>query len=307
MTETAIEIKNLDKKYGNVQVLFGINLNIKKGECLGIVGKNGAGKTTLLECIEGIKQWHNGEILINEKTLKDNRNYLSNVLGVQLQSSSLPNEMKVKEAIALFAAEHGVIEDDRLYAQLDISKLLNKKYSELSTGQKRRLHLLLTILHDPEIVILDEPTAGLDVNGKYLLYDKIDQLKGEDKTILLTSHDMYEIEKLCDRVIFIENGKIMKELTKGNLQNKDKCIIVFKTNKNSLDKLNPLYGQLLNIDKESDEFSFECSNINALLNEIVDYLQSSEDEIINIYLMNNTVEEELIKIMRGDENESIGS
>lgn len=294
-----IEVKNLDKSYGNTQVLFNINLEVKKGECLGIVGVNGAGKTTLLECIEGIRRWQKGDILIDGLTIEDDSGHLKKILGIQLQSSSLPNEIKVKEAVELFAAEHGILADEKLYDELDVRQLLSKQYGKLSTGQKRRLHLLLAILHNPEIIILDEPTAGLDVNSKYLLYTKIDELRGKGKTILLTSHDMYEIENLCDRVVFIENGRITKELSEESLSEGDKHVIAVSSQKNSLSEVNLMYANFL--EEKNGELFFECSNINACLKELLEHLTNQEDQIIDIYLKKKTVEEELTKMMRGDE------
>lgn len=297
--ENIIEVRNLDKSYGKTQVLFDINLDVKRGECLGVVGVNGAGKTTLLECIEGIRGWQKGDILIDGLTIKDDSKQLRKILGIQLQSSSLPDEIKVKEAVELFAVEHDIEVEEKLYDELDVRRLINKQYGELSTGQKRRLHLMLAILHDPEILILDEPTAGLDVNSKYLLYTKINELKEKEKTILLTSHDMYEIENLCDRVVFIDKGQITKELSEESLQEGDRHVIAISTQKNSLSEVDPMYANL--IEENDGELYFECSNLNACLKELLEHLAAQDDQITNITMMKKTVEGELTKMMRGDE------
>lgn len=296
--ETIISVNNLDKSYGKHQVLFDFNLKVKRGECLGVVGPNGAGKTTLLECIEGLRKWQKGEIIIDGRTIEENPKYLRSIMGVQLQSSSLPDEIKVKEAIELFAVEHNVSINEKLLDELDVGNLVNQQYGKLSTGQKRRLHLLLAILHDPEIIILDEPTAGLDVNAKYLLYLKINQLKESGKTILLTSHDMYEVENLCDRVAFLENGRVGKEITKDSILDQDKQIIVIFTKKQSLKNVDMMYSTL--IEEKEAELFFECSNISACLKELLEHLNSKDDEIIDLYIKKKTVEEELTKMMRGE-------
>lgn len=298
MMETIISVNNLDKSYGKHQVLFDFNLKVKRGECLGVVGPNGAGKTTLLECIEGLRKWQKGEIIIEGRTIEENPKYLRSIMGVQLQSSSLPDEIKVKEAIELFAVEHNVSINEKLLDELDVKNLVNQQYGKLSTGQKRRLHLLLAILHDPEIIILDEPTAGLDVNAKYLLYLKINQLKESGKTILLTSHDMYEVENLCDRVAFLENGRVGKEITKDSILDQDKQIIVVSTKKQSLKNVDMMYSTL--IEEKETELFFECSNISACLKELLEHLNSKDDEIIDLYIKKKTVEEELTKMMRGE-------
>ncbi|HHU52986.1 MAG TPA: ABC transporter ATP-binding protein [Clostridiaceae bacterium] len=297
--DNIIEVRNLDKSYGKTQVLFNVNLAVKRGECLGIVGGNGAGKTTLLECIEGIRRWQKGDILIDGLTIEDNTGHLRGILGVQLQSSSLPGEIKVKEALELFAVEHDTAIEEKLYDELDVRQLLNKQYGKLSTGQKRRLHLLLAILHNPNIIILDEPTAGLDVNSKHLLYTKINELKVKGKTILLTSHDMYEIENLCDRVIFIDKGRISKELSQESLLEKDRHIVAISSQKNSLSSVNTMYSKLT--EEKDREYFFECSNINACINELLGLLTAQNDQITNIYIKKKTIEGELTKMMRGDQ------
>ena len=297
--ESIIEVRNLDKSYGKTQVLFDLNLDVKNGECLGVVGGNGAGKTTLLECIEGIRAWQNGDILIDGLTIENDSKHLRKILGVQLQSSSLPAEIKVKEAVELFAVEHNVRVDEKLYDELDVRQLLDKQYGKLSTGQKRRLHLLLAVLHDPKILILDEPTAGLDVNSKHLLYTKINELKEKGKTILLTSHDMYEVENLCDRVVFIDKGRISKELSEESLQDRDRHVIAISSQKNSLSKVDTMYARL--IEEKDGVLFFECSNINACLKEFLEHLAAQDDKVIDVYLKKKTVEEELTKMMRGEE------
>ncbi len=300
--ENIIEVRNLDKSYGKTQVLFNLSLDVKRGECLGIVGGNGAGKTTLLECIEGIREWQKGDILIDGMTIENDSRQIREILGVQLQSSSLPDEMKVKEAVMLFSAEHGAGFDDRLYDELDVRQLREKQYGKLSTGQKRRLHLLLAILHDPKIIILDEPTAGLDVNSRQLLYAKIDELKKEGKTILLTSHDMFEVENLCDRVLFIEKGRIGRELSEESLADGDRHIVAVSSEKNSLVVADLIYSSLK--EEIDGELYFECGSINLCLTELLERLKAEDDRITNIYIKKKTVEEELTKMMRGDGHEN---
>jgi ABC-2 type transport system ATP-binding protein len=296
---SVIEVRNLDKSYGKTQVLFNISLTVKRGECLGVVGSNGAGKTTLLECIEGMRSWQKGDIVIDGHSVKNDANHIRRILGVQLQSSSLPNEMKVKEAAALFAAEHDTTVEEKLYDELDVRQLLDKQYGKLSTGQKRRLHLLLAVLHNPEILILDEPTAGLDVGSRYLLYSKVNELKEEGKTILLTSHDMYEIENLCDRVVLIDKGRISREFSKESLLRGDRHLIAISSQKNSLRRVNTMYANLA--EEKDGELCFECSNINACLKELLEHLAAEDDQIIDIHLKKKTVEGELTRMMRGDD------
>ena len=169
-----IEVKELKKNYGANSVLKGINLTVHKGEIFALLGVNGAGKTTALECIEGLRAYDSGNITVNGK------------IGIQLQSSALQAYIN----------------------SFGIPELSKKKYADLSTGQKRRLHLALALIGNPDIIFLDEPTAGLDVEGRVSLHEQIRALKSQGKTIILASHDMAEVEELCDRVAVLSNGNI---------------------------------------------------------------------------------------------------
>lgn len=195
MFTTIISIDSLTKQYGDKIVLNGISFTIEQGEIFALIGTNGAGKTTALECIEGLRKY-SGHIEVHGK------------MGVQLQSTSLTGNMKTKEALKLFAKWNDAAIDTGLIQRLNLEPMLNKKYKELSTGQKRRLHLVLALVGDPDIIFLDEPTAGLDVEGRVALHDEIRALKQRGKTIVLTSHDMVEVEELCDRLAILKNGQI---------------------------------------------------------------------------------------------------
>lgn len=190
-----ITIDSLTKQYGDKRILNGISFTIEQGEIFALIGTNGAGKTTALECIEGLRNYGG--------TIKLNGN-----IGVQLQSTSLPKNIKTIEAIKLFAKWNGSTIDKGLIQRLNIEAMMNKKYKELSTGQKRRLHLVLAMIGDPEIIFLDEPTAGLDVEGRVALHEEIRTLKKRGKTIVMTSHDMAEVEELCDRLAILKKGQI---------------------------------------------------------------------------------------------------
>ncbi len=196
MTTTAIEVSNLTKSYGKTEVLHGISFFIQQGEIFALLGVNGAGKTTALECMEGLCRYEQGEIKIKGG------------IGIQLQSSSLPKNMKGKEAVRFFSKWKHVNPDEKILRAVGADTLLNKQYGDMSTGQKRRLHLALSMLGEPDILFLDEPTAGLDVEGRAALHGELRRLKRQGKTIVLASHDMSEVEQLCDRAAILKDGKI---------------------------------------------------------------------------------------------------
>lgn len=192
----AIQITELRKSYGSHEVLKGLTFNVKQGEIFGILGVNGAGKTTALECIEGFRRADSGTI------------QCSGTIGIQLQSASLPSYIKSMEAVKLFAKWKKTEPDADMLKALGIGELAEKNYTNCSTGQKRRLHLALAMTGNPDILFLDEPTAGLDVEGRIALHQEIRRLKDRGKTIVLASHDMSEVEDLCDRIAILNHGKI---------------------------------------------------------------------------------------------------
>lgn len=192
----AIVVEGLQKAYGKHQVLKGLNLRVNRGETFALLGVNGAGKTTALTCIEGLRPYDGGRVQIQGK------------MGIQLQSASLPGSIRAIEAIRLFAKWNRAPVSAPLLEALGIGPFARQQYSRLSTGQKRRLHLALALLGEPDILFLDEPTAGLDVAGRVSLHGQIRRIQSQGKTILLASHDMAEVESLCSRIAILAGGRI---------------------------------------------------------------------------------------------------
>lgn len=265
---SAIQVNNLKKSYGNNLVLKGLNFTINKGEIFAFLGVNGAGKTTTLECIEGLKTFDDGQITINGK------------MGIQLQSSSLAAHIKPLEAIKLFSKWNNSTIDYQMLETLGIKEIKNKKYLHLSTGQKRRLHLALALISNPDIIFLDEPTAGLDVEGRLALHKQILELKKQGKTIVLASHDMAEVETLCDRIAILNNGQI----------------IFCGTSKQLTDIIKRKY--LIKIKTEQEELSLETDNIEDSLISILTDLKQKEIRLLDLKVDRGTLEQHFIELAR---------
>lgn len=201
----AIEVKNFIKSYGDNTVIKGISFSVEKGEIFALLGTNGAGKTTTLECLEGLRKYDGGTVKVDGK------------IGVQLQSSSLPANIRPYEAVSLFSRWNRVAVDHEALQSFGLDEFKNRQYRELSTGQKRRLHLALALIGNPEVIFLDEPTAGLDVEGRAALHSEIRKLKQQGRTIIMASHDMAEVESLCDRIAILKNGNIAFQGTANQL------------------------------------------------------------------------------------------
>ncbi|CDD51616.1 putative uncharacterized protein [Firmicutes bacterium CAG:308] len=263
-----ITISNLKKNYGNHEVLKGVDLSIEKGEIFGILGINGAGKTTLLECIEGFRHYHSGNIKI------------AGNIGIQLQSASLPSYMRVDEAIQLFSKWKNKNLDPSLFTALNITEINKKLYYQLSAGQKRKLHLALALIGEPDILILDEPTTELDVEAKQALHQEIKKLSQKGTTILLSSHDMAEVESLCTRIAILNQGKI----------------IFVGTTEQLAKKVNKKYS--IKIIDENEEKEYFTSDIIDTLSTILEQYKLKNKPILDIKINRGTLEDHFIELSK---------
>lgn len=265
-----VEVNGLKKSYGEHAVLKGIDFTVQKGEIFALLGVNGAGKTTALECIEGLRSYNEGEVRLNGR------------IGIQLQSATLQAYIKPLEAINLFAKWNKTTPDKSMLEKLGIYELSKSRYVDLSTGQKRRLHLALALITNPDIIFLDEPTAGLDVEGRVSLHGLIKEMRASGKTIVLASHDMTEVETLCDRIAILKDGKIAFSGT--------------------IDELTATVGRrhTVHIATASGQVCFETDNLSRCLLEKFAEYSDNGIEIYGIKTDRGTLEQHFISIARSD-------
>ena len=256
--DIALQINNLGKAYGKHQVLENISFTVVKGEIFALLGTNGAGKTTTLECLEGIRRY----------------------------------DITAKEAIMLFAKWQDLEVTDDYFIYLGIKAFLKKQYHQLSTGQKRRLHLAIALLGHPDIIVLDEPTAGLDVEGRNSIHQEIKRLKTQGKTILLASHDMTEVEELCDRIGVLNHGKIVfigaPDQLHQTMQSKFKLKVRFS-------KVPRLNEQFEIVSQEQEYYIFETTNLEITLKAIIQLTEEQSIKIMEINTVQPKLEERFLK------------
>jgi len=208
MKNSVIEVEDFRKIYGDFVAVDNISFDVKQGEIFGLLGPNGAGKTSTLESLEGLRAPNGGSLRVAGIDPVREPRKLRNVIGVQLQSAGLPESITPDEAIALFCAYHDVTPRFDLLERLGLSEKRNAQFYELSTGQQRRLALALALAHNPQVLFLDEPTAGLDVATRVELHAMMRELQCSGATIVLATHDMAEAEEMSDRVAILLSGKI---------------------------------------------------------------------------------------------------
>lgn len=212
MTTSAIKAEGLRKRYGDVQAVDGVSLQVETGEFYGILGPNGAGKTTTMEIVEGLRQPDEGRALLLGEPSWPRNTALLRRIGVQLQASAFFEKLTAREQIRSFASFYGV-SDARADAMLESVGLTDKAHVQddrLSGGQAQRLSIACALVHDPELVFLDEPTTGLDPQARRNLWDLLRGINEEGRTVVLTTHYMDEAETLCDRVAVMDRGKVLR-------------------------------------------------------------------------------------------------
>jgi ABC-2 type transport system ATP-binding protein len=210
MGKIIISVKDLHKKYGDFEAVKGISFEVEEGEIFGLLGPNGAGKSTTLEIIETLRNKTSGTVIVDGLNLDESPNEIKKIIGVQLQTSGFYPSLNLTELIQLFAGLYNETVDSM--ALLDTVNLRDKakaKYKELSGGQKQRFSIATTLINQPKIIFLDEPTTGLDPQARRNLWELIKEIRAKGTTVIITTHYMDEAEVLCDRVAIIDAGKII--------------------------------------------------------------------------------------------------
>lgn len=207
--DAVISVRNLTKSYGDRQVVRGVSFDVRKQEIFGILGHNGAGKTTTVEIVQGLRRADGGEIRVLGLDPARDRAELTSSIGSQLQSSALPERLRVGEALRLFARIAGDVVDWReLAAEWELDRLEKSAFGALSGGEKQRLFLALALVQKPRLVFLDELTQGLDPTARRETWRLIERIRDHGATVVLVSHYMDEVERLCDRVGVLHEGRI---------------------------------------------------------------------------------------------------
>jgi ABC-2 type transport system ATP-binding protein len=210
MANTIISVKDLVKNYGNFQAVKGISFEVREGEIFGLLGPNGAGKSTTLEIIETLREKTSGEIMVDGIDLDKHPNEIKKVIGVQLQTSGYYPGLNLTQLIQLFCGLYN--RDVNPMELLDMVNLKDKakaKFKDLSGGQKQRFSVATTLINEPRIIFLDEPTTGLDPQARRSLWELVRNIRSRGATVIITTHYMDEAEYLCDRVAIIDSGKIV--------------------------------------------------------------------------------------------------
>lgn len=217
-TGAVVRVNDLTKSYGSKRAVDGVSFSVERGEIFGILGPNGAGKTTSVECLAGLRQADGGTVELLGLDPQHDPTRIREVLGVQLQESKLPAKLRVFEALELYAAFYPDPDDpEALLSMLGLTDKRDTAYDDLSGGQKQRLSIALALIGRPEVAILDELTTGLDPQARRETWDLVEKVRDSGVTIILVTHFMDEAERLCDRLVVIDQGRVVAEGTPAEL------------------------------------------------------------------------------------------
>jgi len=299
MEKSIITVKDFYKNYGDVKAVNGISFEVFEGEIFGLLGPNGAGKTSTLECLEGLRFPDGGTLLVKGINPSRQSRDLRNLIGVQLQTSGLPETITVDEAIRFFSAYHDIVPNYELMSRLGLREQKKTQYYQLSEGQKRRLSLALALNHNPEILFLDEPTAGLDVPARAELHTIIRELKASGTTIILATHDMAEAEEMADRIAILLRGQIVasgspleitaagRGFTRISVRTKHSCLLGLSVDLPAVEK------RIVR-----DEYNIWYStDVTATVLSVMEHIKSHKDILIDMRIERPSLEERFLELI----------
>jgi ABC-2 type transport system ATP-binding protein len=298
-SSAAIEVENLVKRYGNVEAVRGVSFSVNEGEVFGLLGPNGAGKTSTVEMLEGMRTPDSGRLSVCGLDPQRSGAEFKNVIGASLQATALPDKMRVREALDLFGSFYprrkGTAE---LLKRFGLEEKRNAFYSQLSGGQKQRLALAMALVNDPRVIFLDEPTAGLDPQVRREIYDVIEELKKEKKTILITTHYIEEAERLCDRVAIVDHGKVIAMGTPRDLKERSGAvtrITVRLAQPESNGALNSLEG-VTECRAETGEYLLYSTKVPRTIVALVKHLEEQNNELVSLEISAPSLEDIFLEL-----------
>ena len=298
MSNWVIEANQFQKNYRGVIAVDNISFQVSRGEIFGLLGPNGAGKTSTLECLEGLRTPDGGSLRVCGVDPCRDPAKLRNLIGVQLQNSGLPESITPYEAIKFFCAYHRIAPRFDLLERLGIQAKQDTQFYELSAGQQRRLSLALAVAHNPQILFLDEPTAGLDVASRVELHKLMRELKSEGTTVVLATHDMAEAESMSDRVAIMLNGKIATIGTPLEITASGAGLtkISVKTQNNSVSNQPVQFPSVSQRVTKEDYEIFFSTNITATLIALVAHIEEQRDQLIDLRVERPSLEDRFLEI-----------
>jgi ABC-2 type transport system ATP-binding protein len=298
MSYPIIQVKDFCKIYGDYVAVDGISFEVQRGEIFGLLGPNGAGKTSTLECLEGLRIPDGGLLRIMDVDPNSQSGKLRNLIGVQLQTSSLPESIRLDEVMKFFCAYHGVVPRYDLLDRFGLKEKKRAQYHQLSAGQQRRLGIALAVAHHPQVLFLDEPTAGLDVASRIELHNLMRELQTSGTTIILATHDMAEADELSTRLAILLRGKIVATGTPLALTATGAGLtkISVYTKDSSLSDPQLSFPAVSQRSVKEEYVIYYSKDIGPTISAILTYLKDKEDTLLDLRVERPSLEDRFLEI-----------
>ena len=299
MANPILQVENLVKSYGDVKAVRGVSFSVEEGEVFGLLGPNGAGKTSTVEMMEGLRVPDSGRLSVCGLDPQRDSIAVKNEIGATLQATSLPDKLRVVEAIRLFAGFYKRTRNpDDLLKRFGLEEKRNAFYNQLSGGQKQRLALAMALVNDPRVIFLDEPTAGLDPQVRREIYDIIEELRREKKTVVLTTHYIEEAERLCDRVAIVDHGQVIAQGTPRELKQRSANTTRIEVRLAKPASNGTLKGldSVVDVRELDGAYVLHCQKTAPAIVALVKHLESENNELISLEISTPSLEDVFIEL-----------
>ena len=299
MPETIVEVRNLVKTYGNIKAVNGISFSITKGDVFGMLGPNGAGKSTTVEMIEGLRSADSGSATVLGMNISKDTKNIKERIGVQSQSPALFPDLNVREIINFFRSLfRKSVPTSQIIELASLQESRDVLFRNLSGGQQQRLSVALAFVNDPEIIVLDEPTTGLDPQARRAMWEVIETFRSGGKTVLLTTHYMEEAQRLCDRIAIMDYGQIIalaspQQLIESNIK---ESAIQFKMKEYPGNQVLANLPDVSKVIKEGDDIVVYTNNITSVISELLNLASQRSTELSELSVRQATLEDVFLKL-----------
>ena len=295
----SVSVRDLTKRYGPVEAVRGVSFEVTPGEIFGLLGPNGAGKTTTIECLLGLRQPDSGSINLGGVDALAHPIPARRLVGAQLQSAALQDKITPRQACRLFASFYPeAAQVDELLAQFSLSAKAEAPFDSLSGGQRQRLFLALAFVNQPQVLVLDEPTAGLDPQSRRELHQLIRNQKSEGKAVLLCTHYLAEAQLLCDRIGIVHEGRIIAEGTPGELIGRSRVLprISFKSSRPLNAAQVAAQAAVVSAEPRDNGWLLTTREVNRTISSLVQLLESADSEMLDLQIHRPSLEDVFLEL-----------
>ena len=297
-----VVVSELRKRYNGMVAVDGVSFEVEPGQIFGLLGPNGAGKTTTVECLLGLREPDEGSIAICGIDARRRPREVKQKVGAALQTTALQDKITPREALALYGGFYATpTPPGPLLERFHLSGKADQPFDTLSGGQRQRLALALAFVHQPEVVLLDEPTAGLDPKARRELHDDILQMKQDGHTVLITTHHLDEAELLCDRIAIVNRGRVIALGSPHDLMSRSTglpTVSIVASAPIAPAVFAPI-GEIVGLQGEGSRWQFQCAHVNRTVAALMGVLEAARIDVVELHVQKASLEDVFLELTTG--------